>query len=66
MSPQTCTCVLKADFGLQAAVALVGDSQIPLEDRLIAWDELEMLIESYVSAPLAVHILNAFQARQCE
>ena len=31
---------------LQAAVALVGDREVPLEDRLMAWDELEMLIES--------------------
>lgn len=35
---------------LQAAVALVGDREVPLEDRLMAWDELEMLIESCVDS----------------
>jgi len=35
---------------MRAAVAIAGDSSIPLEERLIAWDELEMLIESLDNA----------------
>ena len=51
---------------LQAAVALVGDREVPLEDRLMAWDELEMLIESYVDISCSGIAANSSQAGQCQ